>query len=454
MAEFESINPWTGKTIETFKTHTDDELKNKVGNAHSTFLEWRKTSFDKRTQLMNELAQQLRAKKTTLAETITEEMGKPITQAIAEIEKCAWACEYYAENAEDFLKNEIIPTAAHKSFVRHDPLGVVVAIMPWNYPFWQVIRFAAPSLMAGNVGILKHSSNVSRCALKLEQVFYDAGFPKGAFQAILADNEQTKAVLEHPKVAAATLTGSERAGSSVASTCGAVIKKTVLELGGSNAMIVFEDADLQKTAEIAVNARFMNAGQSCIAAKRFIVLDSVYEEFIHLFKKMAEKFQIGDPTNPDTLIASMARLDLAEKLEEQMNKSVEMGAEIFWGGKREEAKFHPTILTNVKEGMPAFEEETFGPLAAFIRVKDEDEAIKIANSTKFGLGVMIFSQNIKRAEELAWYFDDGAVFINELVKSDPRLPFGGTKISGYGRELSKDGIMEFINRKTVYINQL
>ena len=449
-----SINPYSGQEFHRFEELSEKEIDTALERAVNTFKKWKKTDFEERSGLLKNAASILRERKQEYGEIMTREMGKPITQSIAEIEKCAWACEYYAENAEDFLKNEIIPTAAHKSFVRHDPLGVVVAIMPWNYPFWQVIRFAAPSLMAGNVGILKHSSNVSRCALKLEQVFYDAGFPKGAFQAILADNEQTKAVLEHPKVAAATLTGSERAGSSVASTCGAVIKKTVLELGGSNAMIVFEDADLQKTAEIAVNARFMNAGQSCIAAKRFIVLDSVYEEFIHLFKKMAEKFQIGDPTNPDTLIASMARLDLAEKLEEQMNKSVEMGAEIFWGGKREEAKFHPTILTNVKEGMPAFEEETFGPLAAFIRVKDEDEAIKIANSTKFGLGVMIFSQNIKRAEELAWYFDDGAVFINELVKSDPRLPFGGTKISGYGRELSKDGIMEFINRKTVYINQL
>lgn len=451
MAQFESINPWTGETIETFETHTDQELEKIVDDAYLTFQEWKKISFESRASLMKKLAQQLQEKKEKWAKPIVEEMGKPIKEAIAEIVKCAWVCEYYADNAGKFLTNEIINTDASKSYIRHDPLGVVVAIMPWNYPFWQVLRFAAPTIMAGNVGILKHAENVSRCGIMIQELFEEAGFARGVFQSIIADNAQTKKVLENPKVAAATLTGSENAGKSVASTCGSVIKKTVLELGGSNAVIVLPDADLKKAAEIGSLSRYMNCGQSCIASKRFIVLDSVYDEFLQLFKAETEKFKIGDPADPNTNLSCVARLDLAEGLERQMNKSVEMGAEIFYGGQRDGTRFQPTILTNVSKGMPAYEEELFGPIASFIKASDEEEAIQIANATEFGLGAVIFSQNIEHAENLASHFEDGAVFINQLVKSDPRLPFGGTKKSGYGRELAKDGILEFVNRKTVYI---
>lgn len=453
MAQFDSINPWSGNKIESFETHSDQELEKIVDDAYSTFLEWKHIPFEKRSELMKNLAQKLREDQEKWAQPITEEMGKPKKEAIAEIVKCAWVCDYYADNAAKFLKDEIIETDAYKSYVRNDPLGVIVAIMPWNYPFWQVLRFAAPAIMAGNVGILKHAENVNRCGIMIQELFEEAGFAKGVFQSIIADNAQTKTVLENPKVAAASLTGSENAGKSVASTCGAVIKKTVLELGGSNAAIILPDADLKKAAEITGMSRYMNCGQSCIATKRLIVLDSVYDEFLQLFKAEAEKFVIADPNDPNTNLSCVSRLDLAEGLEKQMNKSVEMGAEIFYGGKRDGTKFHPTILTNVSKGMPAYEEELFGPVVSFIRAKDEKEAIEIANGTEFGLGVMIFSRDLEHAADLASHFEDGSVFINQLVKSDPRLPFGGTKKSGCGRELSKDGILEFINRKTVYINQ-
>lgn len=450
--KIESINPWTGETIESFDLYSDDKLNMMVDTAHDSFQNWKQSSFEKRSRLMQTTAALLRGNPRKWAEPIVKEMGKPIREALAEIEKCAWVCEYYAENAKDFLKNEQAETDASDSYVRHDPLGVIVGIMPWNYPYWQVLRFAVPTLMAGNVVILKHSTNVSRCALMIAELFVEAGFPNAIFQTILANNEQIKKLLQNQKVRAASLTGSEAAGKSVASTCGSLIKKTVLELGGSNSAIVLEDADLEDTAEKTILSRYLNAGQSCIAAKRFIIVEGIYDEFLEIFTQKLKKLKLGDPMDENTDISCIARLDLAEDLEKQVKKSVEKGAKIHYGGKRLGTQFEPTILTDVKKGMPAFDEEIFGPVAAFIKVNNVEEAIILANSTEFGLGTMLFSKNVVSAKKLISKINDGAVFINDFVKSDPRLPFGGTKISGYGRELGKDGILEFVNRKTVYIH--
>ena len=380
-------------------------------------------------------------------------MGKPISQAIAEVEKCAWVCEYYAENAKDQLQNEIIKTDAYKSYVSYEPLGVVLAVMPWNYPFWQVFRFAAPALMAGNIGVLKHASNVFGCALNIEKVFKGAGFPEHCFTTLLIGSDAMEDVIENEKVKAVTLTGSGPAGASVASIAGKNIKKTVLELGGSNALVVLKDCDMEKTVDICVQARYQNTGQSCIAGKRLIVDETIAEQFVQKLVLKVRELKSGDPMDEDTYIGTMAREDLAEDLEKQVNDSVNAGAKLILGGKREYAYFEPTILTNVTQEMPAFNQETFGPLLSVTTFKTVEEAIELSNNSQFGLGVSIFTKNIEEAEKLAFQFDEGAVFINELVKSDPRLPFGGVKMSGYGRELSEHGIREFVNRKTVYINK-
>ena len=389
----------------------------------------------------------------TYARTITLEMGKPISESRGEIKKCAWVCDYYAENAEKFLANEVIKTDASESYVSNEPIGCVLAIMPWNFPFWQVFRFAAPSLMAGNVGLLKHAPNVFRSALNIEDIFKEAGCPDGVFQNLIIHHKKVEAIIENKVVKAVTLTGSERAGTSVAAIAGKNIKKTVLELGGSNAFIVLEDADIDKAVEIGVKARMLNTGQSCIAAKRFIILDKVYDEFISKFIKSVQELKSGDPLDEITKVGPLARKDLAEQLHKQVQESIKKGAEILLGGNLKGSFYEPTVLTNIKPDMPVFSEETFGPVAPFIRVKDIDEAFQIAEQTKFGLGITLCTRNIEKAKKYISNVSDGAFFINELVKSDPRLPFGGTKFSGYGRELSKDGILEFVNRKTVYINK-
>jgi succinate-semialdehyde dehydrogenase/glutarate-semialdehyde dehydrogenase len=450
--EFKSINPYNGKVIETFREHTADQLNEITANSGSAFIEWKKTSFSYRSKLMVNASEILLKNIDKYAADITREMGKPITESRGEIKKCAWVCEYYAQNGEKFLANETIKTDANQSFVSFEPLGSILAIMPWNFPFWQVFRFAAPSLMAGNTALLKHASNVFRSALNIEEVFKLAGFPEDVFQSLIIHHDKIESIIESNTVKAVTLTGSGKAGSSVAAIAGKNIKKTVLELGGSNAFIVLEDADIEKTADIAVKARMLNAGQSCIAAKRFIILDKVYDEFLSQFINRVKKIKSGNPLEESTEIGPLARKDLAEQLHEQVLESVKGGAEILLGGKMQEAFYEPTVLVNVKPEMPVFEEETFGPVAPVIRAKNEKEAFNIANKSKFGLGISLFTKDIEKAREYISMVSDGAFFINEMVKSDPRLPFGGTKFSGYGRELSKDGIMEFVNKKTIYIN--
>lgn len=446
-----SINPYNGKTIRRYSYHTADEIAGKITKSAQTFRTWRNIALDERCQRMLTVADILEKYKNQYGRLISSEMGKPIAQAEAEVNKCAWACRYYAENAQTMLKPEIVHTDASESYVRYDPLGPVLAVMPWNYPFWQVFRFVVPNLIVGNTAILKHASNVSGCAQELENIFLKAGFPEGVFQTIIARSDQVADVIDHPDIKAATLTGSVPAGRAVAGQCGKEIKKTVLELGGNNACIVFEDADLDAHMDTLVQARFQNTGQSCIAGKRFIVLPGIYDKFLTAFRKAVEQLHPGDPQDHNTKIGPMASVSLAEELENQVQQSVEKGAVIELGGHREGAVYDPTILTEVTPGMPAFDEETFGPVAAIIRARTEDHAIELANLSVFGLGTSIFTSDIGKALKYIPILEDGAVFINELVKSDPRLPFGGTKQSGYGRELSLAGMREFTNQKTVYI---
>jgi succinate-semialdehyde dehydrogenase/glutarate-semialdehyde dehydrogenase len=450
----QTINPATGKLEKTYEAFSTDKINSLIDAADIEFKKWKNVSFADKKILMNNAAKILRAKKDLLGKIITAEMGKPIKQAIAEVEKCAWVCEYYAENAESILQKEIINTDASESYVQFDPLGIVLAVMPWNFPFWQVFRFAAPALMAGNVALLKHASNVPMCSIEIENVFTEAGFPKNVFTNLLIESSQVKAILENPKVKAATLTGSEYAGSMVAQTCGKQLKKTVLELGGSDPFIVLEDADLSVAVKTAVVARIINNGQSCIAAKRFIVVEKVYDKFSEMFIEEMKKLKVDDPMNFETDLGPIAREDLLYELEHQVKKSVESGAKILIGGKRiprEGFYFEPTIISDVTQQMPAYHEEIFGPVATLIKAKDENDAIRIANDSEFGLGASIWSGNIQKAKLLATQIESGSVFINGMVKSDPRLPFGGIKKSGYGRELSHYGIKEFVNIKTVWV---
>lgn len=446
-----SINPYTSETIRRYAYHTDQEIKDKIESADRTFDTWKNTGLIERQHLMMQVAELLQKYKSQYARVMTAEMGKPISQAEAEVEKCAWVCRFYAKNAPSLLQPEHIHTDASESYVRHDPLGVVLAIMPWNYPFWQLFRFAAPNLIAGNTAILKHASNVTGSALELENIFIKAGFPEGVFQTIVAKTDQIPAVIDNPSIVAATLTGSTPAGQAVASRCGQNIKKTVLELGGNNACVVFDDADLDAHIDTLVQARYQNTGQSCIAGKRFIVLPEIYDTFLSRFREGVQKLKGGDPMDRNTDFGPMATEKLARELEEQVKKSVEKGAKIDLGGNRDGAKFEPTILTEVEPGMAAFDEETFGPVAAIIRAKDDDHAITLVNQSEFGLGTSLFTTDLDKARKYIPIIEDGAVFVNDLVKSDPRLPFGGTKISGYGRELSRAGMREFTNQKTVYI---
>ena len=448
-----SKNPYTGEEIASVKEFTKKEIDNALDAANNRFESWKKTDFKDRSKLMLQAAVELKKNKKGYAETITREMGKPISQSIAEVVKCAWVCEYYAENAEKHLARETIKTDAHKSYISYEPIGVVLAVMPWNYPFWQVIRFAAPALMAGNTCVLKHASNVMQSAINIQKVFERAGFPENCFQNLQIGSDKVEEIIRDKRVKAVTLTGSKPAGSAVASVAGEEIKKSVLELGGSNALVVFKDANIKKTVKTCVQARFQNTGQSCIAGKRLLLQNVIAEEFLNLFIKQVRELKSGDPMNENTYIGVLAREDLAIDLEEQVHKSVKAGARIILGGKRNGNYFEPTIIADVTPEMPVFKQETFGPVISVTIFKTEKEALELVNSSDFGLGVSIFTEDLNYAEELVPKFDDGAVFVNELVKSDPRLPFGGTKISGYGRELSLHGIREFVNMKTVYFNK-
>ena len=448
-----SLNPYSAKEINTYKNHTKSQVEQIIDNADKRFYSWRETSFTARKKLMLAAAKELRTNKEEYAKMMSLEMGKPITQALAEIEKCAWVCEYYAENAEKQLETEIVKTDADKSYVSYEPLGVILAVMPWNYPYWQVFRFAVPALMAGNIAILKHASNVFGCALKIEKIFRNAGFPEHCFSTLLIGSEAVEEIIINKKVKAVTLTGSGPAGSSVASIAGKNIKKSVLELGGSNALIVLADCDIDKSVDICVQARFQNTGQSCIAGKRLLIEEKISESFLKKMLVKVRELKSGDPLKTATYIGPMAREDLAIALEQQVNASIKAGAKLEIGGKRQGAYFEPTVLSKVTPDMAVFEEETFGPVLSVTTFNNVEEAIELSNSSQFGLGVSIFTKNTDEAEKLAFRFNEGAVFINELVKSDPRLPFGGIKQSGYGRELSEHGIREFLNRKTIYIKK-
>ncbi len=453
MVEFKSINPYNAEQVGQFIAITTDELDEKLNNSQTAFASWKKVPLAERCRLMKKAGQVLRDNVEEYAKMITLEMGKPISESKGEINKCALVCDYYADNAPAFLANEIIATDASQSFVRHDPMGTVLAIMPWNFPFWQVFRYAAPTLTAGNTGLLKHAPNVFGCAKLIEEVFTKAGFPRDVFQNLIIHHDQTEKVIAHHAVQAVTLTGSERAGSAVAAMAGKYLKKTVLELGGNNAFIVCEDADIDKAVKTAIAARMLNCGQSCIAAKRFILLETIYDEFVTKFTKAVSELASGNPLTETTQVGPLARLDLADQLHTQVNESVTLGAELLLGGNQTLCYHEPTVLGGVTPGMPAFDEETFGPLAAMIKVKTLDEAFELSEKSNYGLGLTIFTKDVEKAIKYAEMSSDGAFFINELVKSDPRLPFGGTKNSGYGRELAKDGMMEFINRKTVYVKE-
>jgi len=450
-----SVNPANLSLIKSYEIMQPAEVNKIINLTNTAFEDWKKSSFNLRSKLMINAAGVLRKRSEEYSKLMTLEMGKPIAQSRAEIEKCEWVCEYYAENAEKFLSDELITTDALKSFVTFQPLGIILAVMPWNFPFWQVFRFAAPGLMAGNAGILKHASNVSGCALAIEEVFREAGFPDNLFSTILVPSSQMEEVIKNENIKAVTLTGSIPAGRSVAKTAGSVLKKTVMELGGSDPYIILEDADLEMAADSCATARLINGGQSCIAAKRFIVVEKIYDEFFDFFIKKMKSKKMGDPFDESNHLGPQASVSLRDELHQQVQKSVSLGAKILLGGKvpeMEGAWYSPTILSNVKKGMPAYDEELFGPVAAIIKAKDEYEAIHIANDSIFGLGAAVFTKDIRRGELIAKEkLQAGCCFVNEFVKSDPRLPFGGINESGYGRELSSFGIREFVNIKSVYI---
>jgi len=451
----QSINPANLQLIKTYQSMLPSEVNNIIALAANAFEEWKGTSFIHRSKLMLNAANVLQKNEEEFSRLMTLEMGKPIAQSRAEVKKCSWVCEYYAENAEKFLSDELITTDASKSFVTFQPLGIVLAVMPWNFPFWQVFRFAAPGLMAGNGGILKHASNVPGCAIAIEEVFREAGFPENLFRTILVPSSQMEEVIKNEKVKAVTLTGSVPAGKSVAKTAGSVLKKTVMELGGSDPYLILEDADLEMAVDTCVTARLINGGQSCIAAKRFIIVEKVYDEFEKLFLEKMKSKKMGDPFDESNHIGPQASIPLRDELHQQVEESIELGAKLLLGGKipeREGAWYPPTVLSKVKKGIPAYDEELFGPVAALINAKNEEDAIEIANDTIFGLGAAVFTNDVKRGERIAKEkIQAGCCFVNAFVKSDPRLPFGGIKESGFGRELSLFGIREFINIKTVYV---
>jgi len=449
-----SVNPATGQRIKTYDEMTPAQVSAAVAQAHEAWKSWRKTSFADRGKLMKSAGEILRRRKEEFARLMAIEMGKPLKQGVAETEKCAWSCDYYADHAEGHLAPDVITTDASKSYVACDPLGVVLAVMPWNFPLWQVFRFAAPALMAGNAAVLKHASNVPGCALVIEEVFDQAGFPKGVFRTLLIGSSQVKAVIEHPLVRAVTLTGSTPAGKAVAAQAGAVVKKAVLELGGSDAYIILEDADLDLAVQTCVTSRLINSGQSCVNAKRFVVVEPQLAAFTERFVALMKTKKIGDPLADGTDIGPQARFDLRDDLHKQVVESVRKGATLLLGGEIPPgtgAYYPPTVLADVRPGMPAYDEELFGPVAAIVKAKDEHDAVRIANDSIFGLGASVFTKDVARGERLTRDLEAGCTFVNGLVASDPRLPFGGIKESGYGRELGSYGIKEFVNIKTVYI---
>ncbi len=450
----ETINPATGERLKTFDTWNEQRVEATLANAATANPAWQATSFAERARLLRNAAVELRNNTEYYAGIITLEMGKIVREARAEIEKCAWGCEFYAEHAETFLRDEIIQTDASSSYVSYPPLGTVLAVMPWNFPFWQVFRFAAPSLMAGNTALLKHASNVPQCALAIEEIFRHARFPKGVFQTLMITAAQAEKIIADPRIHAVTLTGSEAAGRKVAAAAGAALKKTVLELGGSDAFVVLADADLEQAVNIGISSRFLNGGQSCIAAKRFVLVESIAEAFIERFGHMAHSLRLGDPAREDTQIGPMARADLRDQLHKQVTDSITAGATFaLHGGPVAGPGFfyEPTVIDHVRSGMRAYEEELFGPVAIVIRVKNDEEAIRVANNNRYGLGASVFTRDVKKGEQLARRIQSGSSFVNGMVKSDPRLPFGGVKASGYGRELSVHGIREFVNAKVIWI---
>lgn len=450
-----SINPATREVVFSFEALSDKGLEKIIHSVGKTWHQWRATSFLTRLQLMQNLGSLLKAKRGELARIISLEMGKVFSESLAEIDKCALVCDYYAENAESFLQPENIPTEATQSFACFQPLGTILAVMPWNFPFWQVFRFLAPALMAGNTAVLKHASNVPGCAVAIEELIREAGFPENVFRTLLIGGDKVEKAIQHPVIKAVTLTGSTPAGKAVAAAAGGVLKKCVLELGGSDPYIISADADLEETARICAKARLMNAGQSCIGAKRFIVEEKVYSRFLEYFTHNMNAANFGDPFDEETTIGPLARFDLRDELHRQVLASVKQGAEVILGGEIPGGKgayYPPTILENVRPGMAAYNEELFGPVASVIRVKNLDEAIKVANDTPYGLGAAIFTGDPEKGKFIAEYkLDAGCCFVNDFVKSDPRLPFGGIKGSGFGRELSLYGIREFVNIKTVVV---
>lgn len=449
-----SINPVTGEVLKTFAPLTEQELEHKLALADSTFATYKHTSFADRTQWLNKAADILEAQKTELGIVITLEMGKTLKSAIAEVEKCANLCRFYAEHAPTFLADTIANTDASRTLIRYQPLGIILAVMPWNFPFWQVFRFAVPCLMAGNVGLLKHASNVPQCALAIAEVFRQADVPEGAFQTLLIGSDQVTNLVADPRVKAATLTGSESAGQSLAAIAGHHLKKVVLELGGSDPFIVLKSADLELAVSTAVTARVMNNGQSCIGAKRFILEEAIADQFIQKFVEQFKALKVGDPMQSDTDVGPLATPQILEDLDSQVKASVVAGAKVLVGGYRlpEKGNFYaPTILADIPLGAPPYQEEFFGPVALVFRVKNIDEAIALANSTNFGLGASVWTNDFQEQEQAIEQIEAGSVFVNSMVKSDPRIPFGGIKRSGYGRELGVEGIHEFVNIKTIWI---
>ncbi|AOV16271.1 succinate-semialdehyde dehydrogenase [Acidihalobacter aeolianus] len=452
---FRSIDPATGETVTTYDAMSADQINDTLNRAVAAQREWAATDFAERAARFHALADRLVEAKDEFATLMSHEMGKLHAQGVAEVEKCAWVCRFYADHAEAFLRPEPVKTEAYRSYVNFRPLGVVLAIMPWNYPFWQVLRFAAPAMMAGNGAVLKHAPNVFGCSLALERTFREAGFPKHLFRSLLVDIPETTAAIHDPRIAAVSITSSVRAGRAVASEAGRALKKCVLELGGSDPYIVLEDADLERAVEVGVIARFQNGGQSCIAAKRFIVVDEVYDAFERKFVEAVGRLRMGDPRNPDTQVGPMARIDLRDELADQVRRSAITGARILVGGEVPAgpgAYYPPTVLTDVEPGMAAWSEELFGPVATLIRVRDEAEALRVANGTEFGLSGAVWTRDLVRGERIAAEgIESGAAFVNTMSKSDPRMPFGGIRHSGYGRELSIHGIREFVNVHSVWV---
>ncbi len=447
----ETKYPFTGEVLQEYNTHNDEYLGQCLNKAKHVFKQWKLQSISSRTQLLRKLNTLLIENKEEYANLITREMGKPYRESIEEIEKCIWLIDFYEVNAMNFLSDELIHTEAKESFISYDPLGTILGIMPWNYPFWQVFRFAIPTITAGNTVLLKHANNVSGCAMAIQDLFVKAGYPVACFQTIIATHTQIEKIIENNSIKAISLTGSEKAGRKIAELAGKNLKKVVLELGGNNSCIILNDADLKTHIKTIVKARMQNTGQSCIAAKRFIVEEKIYDDFLKEFKKEIQNIKFGAPLDPKTEISTMAREDLAIELQRQVDESIDMGAKVFLGNRRDKAFFEPTILLDVHPGMPVFDEEVFGPVAAVIKAKNSDHAFELAGISSFGLGTMVFTENIAAVKKRISEIEDGSFFINEMVKSDPRLPFGGTKNSGFGRELSKEGILAFVNKKTIYI---